>query len=171
LGAGGSFLARTYDKDMKHMEKIVKAAHLHKGTSLVEVLQNCVIFNDNVFEPVVAKENRADTMIFVEHGQKLIFGKENEKGIQLNHGTFNIVSAVDNPDQVAVFDAGDPHFMQTFESVGGKNGIPVPFGVLYKEDRAIYEDDLEAQVAAVTAKKGRGNLRQLLHAGETWEVA
>ena len=171
IGAGGTFLARTFDKDMKHMEKTVKAAHLHKGTSLVEVLQNCVIFNDEVFEPTVGKENRGNTMIFVEHGQKLIFGKDNEKGLKLNHGSFEIVSAVDNPDQVAVYNENDPHFLQTFEAVGGKNGIPVPFGVLYREQRSIYEEDVEAQVQAVVAKKGRGDLRKLLHAGETWVVS
>ena len=171
LGAGGTFLARTYDKDMKHMEKTVKVAHLHKGTSLVEVLQNCVIFNDEVFEPTVGKENRGNTMIFVEHGQKLIFGKDNEKGLKLNHGSFDIISAVDNPDQVAVYNENDPHFLQTFEAVGGKNGIPVPFGVLYREERSVYEEDVEVQVQAVTAKKGRGDLRKLLHSGETWVVA
>lgn len=170
VGAGGSFLARTYDKDMKHMEKTVKQAHLHKGTSLVEVLQNCVIFNDEVFEPVVGKENRHNTMIFVEHGQKMLFGENNSKGLKLNHGSFEIVSAVDNPDQVAAYDERDPHFLQTFEAVGGKNGIPVPFGVLYREDRSIYEEDVEAQVQSVIAKKGRGDLRKLLHAGETWQV-
>ncbi|MBL8034852.1 MAG: 2-oxoacid:ferredoxin oxidoreductase subunit beta [Leptospiraceae bacterium] len=170
IGAGGSFMARTFDKDMKHMEKTVKAAHQHKGTSFVEVLQNCVIFNDEVFEPVVGKENRHDTMIFVEHGQKMLFGKDNSKGLRLNHGTFDVISAVDNPDQVAVYDESDPHFLQTFEAVGGKNGIPVPFGVLYRENRSTYEDDVEAQVQSVIAKKGKGDLRKLLHAAETWEV-
>jgi 2-oxoglutarate ferredoxin oxidoreductase subunit beta len=170
LGAGGTFLARTFDKDMKHMEKIVKAAHTHKGASFVEVLQNCVIFNDEVFEPIVGKEHRHDTMIFVEHGQKMLFGENNSKGLKLNHGRFEIVSAVDNPDQVAVYDAHDPQFLQTFEAVGGKNGIPVPFGVLYQENRSTYEDDLQAQVEAAIAKKGRGDLRKLLHAAETWEV-
>lgn len=170
LGAGGTFLARTYDKDMKHMEKIVKAAHAHKGTSFVEVLQNCVIFNDEVFEPIVGKEHRHETMIFVEHGQKLLFGENNAKGLRLSHGSFETVSAVDNPEQVSVFDVHDPHFLQAFEAHGGKNGIPVPFGVLYTENRSTYEDDLEAQVEAVIAKKGRGDLRRLLHAAETWEV-
>lgn len=170
IGAGASFLARTYDKDMKHMEKTVKSAHLHKGTSFVEVLQNCVIFNDEVYEPIVGKENRPNTMIFVEHGQKMLFGENNSKGLKLNHGTFEIVSAVDNPDQVAVYNVNDPHFLQTFEAVGGKNGIPVPFGVLYQENRSTYEDDLHAQVEAVVTKKGRGDLRKLLHAAETWTV-
>lgn len=170
IGAGGSFLARTYDKDMKHMEKTVKAAHAHKGTSLVEVLQNCVIFNDEVFEPIVAKETRADNMIFVEHGQKLLFGSDNQKGLKLNHGSFEVISAVDNPGAVATFDAADPHFLQTFEAVGGKNGIPVPFGVLYREERNVYEEDVEAQVRSALEKKGKGDIRKLLLGSETWEV-
>jgi 2-oxoglutarate ferredoxin oxidoreductase subunit beta len=171
LGAGGSFLARTYDKDMKHMEKTVKAAHGHKGTSLVEILQNCVIFNDDVFEPIVAKETRADHMIFVEHGKKLLFGKDNEKGLKLSHNSLEVVSAVDNPDTVATFDEADPYFLQTFESIAGENGVPVPFGVLFRRERAVYEEDVEAQIAAATAKKGRGDIRKLLHAGETWQVS
>ncbi len=171
VGAGGSFLARTYDKDMKHMEKIVKAAHAHQGTSLVEILQNCVIFNDDVFEPIVAKETRADNMIFVEQGQKLVFGKDNEKGLKLGHGSFEVISAVDNPNAVATFDEADPYFLQTFESVGGKNGIPVPFGVLYRQARTVYEQDVNQQVQAAIAKKGKGDIQKLLYAGETWEVA
>ncbi|MBN8222329.1 MAG: 2-oxoacid:ferredoxin oxidoreductase subunit beta [Spirochaetes bacterium] len=171
IGAGGSFLARTYDKDMKHMEKTVKAAHGHKGTSLVEVLQNCVIFNDEVFEPIVAKETRADKMIFVEHGEKLLFGTDNSKGLALNtHGGFDVVSAVDNPNAVATFDAANPHFLQTFEAVGGANGIPVPFGVLYRQERTVYEADVEAQVQAAIQKKGKGDITKLLHAAETWQV-
>lgn len=171
IGAGGSFLARTYDKDMKHMEKTVKAAHNHNGTSLVEILQNCVIFNDDVFEPIVAKETRADNMIFIEHGQKLIFGADNQKGLAVNaHGGFDIVSAVDNPNAVATFDEANPHFIQTFEAVGGKNGIPVPFGVLFRQERTVYEADLEAQTQAVIAKKGKGDIQKLLRGAETWEV-
>lgn len=172
IGAGGSFLARTYDKDMKHMEKTVKAAHGHKGTSLVEVLQNCVIFNDEVFEPIVAKETRADKMIFVEHGEKLLFGTDNSKGLALNtHGGFDVVSAVDNPNAVATFDAANPHFLQTFEAVGGQNGIPVPFGVLYRQERTVYEADVDAQVQAAIQKKGKGDITKLLHAAETWQVS
>lgn len=170
LGAGGSFLARTYDKDMKHMESITKAAHRHKGTSLVEVLQNCVIFNDNVFEPIVAKENRAETMLFVEHGKKMVFGKDNEKGLKVGNGTIEVISAVDNPNAVSAYDEKSAQLLQLFETLGGKNGVPVPFGVLYREERSTYEDDLEAQVQSAIAKKGRGELRKLLHAAETWEV-
>jgi 2-oxoglutarate/2-oxoacid ferredoxin oxidoreductase subunit beta len=171
-GAGASFLARTYDKDMKHMEKTVKAAHMHKGTSLVEVLQNCVIFNDEVFEPIVAKETRADKMIFVEHGEKLLFGADNQKGLALNtQGGYDIVSAVDNPNAITTFDAANPHFLQAFEAVGGENGIPVPFGVLYRKERSVYEADVESQIQAAIQKKGRGDLTKLLHSGETWEVA
>ncbi|MBS0619053.1 MAG: 2-oxoacid:ferredoxin oxidoreductase subunit beta [Spirochaetes bacterium] len=170
LGAGGSFLARTYDKDMKHMESITKAAHQHKGTSLVEVLQNCVIFNDNVFEPIVAKENRAETMLFVEHGKKMVFGKDNDKGLKAANGTIEVISAVDNPNAVSAYDEKSAQLLQLFETCGGKNGVPVPFGVLYREERSTYEDDLEAQVQSTIAKKGRGELRKLLHAAETWEV-
>lgn len=178
-GAGGTFLARTYDKDMKHMEKIFKESHNHAGTSLVEVLQNCVIFNDEVFEPIVGKENRANTMIFVEQGEKLLFGAEKEKGLHLNEkGTFDIVSAVDNPNAVSTFDAYDARFLQTFETINAKqtrgqaveNKIPVPFGVLYREERSVYEKDLEAQVQAAIQKKGKGDIAKLLRAAETWRV-
>ncbi|MBV6492088.1 MAG: 2-oxoglutarate oxidoreductase subunit KorB [Turneriella sp.] len=178
-GAGGTFLARTYDKDMKHMEKVFKEAHNHAGTSLVEILQNCVIFNDEVFEPIVGKENRAETMIFVEHGEKLLYGAQKEKGLRFNdHGTFDVVNAVDNPEAVATFDATDMRFLLRFENINVKesrnkvteNKIPVPFGVLYREERSVYEKDLEAQVQAVIQKKGKGNLAQLLQNAVTWKV-
>jgi len=169
-GAGASFIARTFDKDMKHMEKIVKRAYDHKGTSFIEVLQNCVIFNDGVHDPVTNREVRADTMIMVEHGQKLLFGKENEKGLKLGHGSFEIVSALDNPNQIAVFDENDMNFLNLFETHAGHGGIPVPAGVLYRNDRSVYEQEVLQQIQQVTAKKGRGEIRKLLHAGETWEV-
>lgn len=178
LGAGGSFLARTYDKDMKHMEKVFKRAHQHKGTSFTEVLQNCVIFNDGVFDPITGKDNRVNTMIFVEHGQKMLFGEGNSKGLRLNHGALEVVSAVDNPDQVTAYNENDPHFLQTFEAAARRHvlsgakeqALPVPFGVLYREERGVYEEDLEAQVQNAISKKGKGTLQQLLHAGETWVV-
>ncbi|MCX7632109.1 MAG: 2-oxoacid:ferredoxin oxidoreductase subunit beta [Turneriella sp.] len=170
LGAGGTFLARTYDKDMKHMEKIAKLAHAHKGTSFVEILQNCVIFNDEVFEPIVGKEHRHETMIFVEHGEKMLFGENNSKGLRFANGRLEVVAANDSPEQVSDYDAHNPQLLFAFEEQAGKNGIPVPFGVLYQEQRSTYEEDLEAQTQAAIAQKGRGELRKLLYAAETWEV-
>jgi 2-oxoglutarate ferredoxin oxidoreductase subunit beta len=169
-GAGGSFIARANDKDMKLMEHIFRRAQKHRGTSFIEILQNCVIFNDGVFDPVTDREHRMERTINVEHGQKLLFGRDHEKGLRLKAGHFEVVNAASHPDEVSVFNENDPAFLHAFIHAENQPEIPVAMGVLYREDRPVYEEDVERQVALVTEKQGPGDLKKLLYSGEIWEI-
>ena len=87
VGAGATFIARAVDVDQKVLPGILNAAREHKGAALVEILQNCIVYNKDVFEDVVAKKTAADTQVVVEHGHPLVFGKERDKGLRLNPQT------------------------------------------------------------------------------------
>ena len=84
LGGGGSFVARTMDRDAKHMQAMISRSHAHKGTSFLEIFQNCNIYNDGAFFLYTEKETKADNVVFLEHGKPLVFGKQMDKGIMLN---------------------------------------------------------------------------------------
>ncbi len=92
LGASATFVARTMDRDPKHLQSILKRAAEHKGTSFVEIYQNCSVFNDGAFFQFTEKETKDDSVIFLEHGKPLVFGKEKDKGIRLNGFTPEVVS-------------------------------------------------------------------------------
>jgi hypothetical protein len=122
LGAEATFIARTVDNNPKHMVETFKAAHEHQGVSFVEIFQNCVIFNDAAWDPVYAKENRDDQMLFLEAGKPLLFGRNKDKAVRLNGLAPEICDAgepgvlIHQPDQPALLadacqhgPAGFPH--------------------------------------------------------------
>src|SRR5581483_10730589 len=90
LGAEATFAARTIDVDINHLSETLKRAAFHKGSSFIEVYQNCKIFNDAVFEYVTDKSVKADNALYLEHGKPLIYGKDRDKGIRLNPRTFEL---------------------------------------------------------------------------------
>ena len=95
LGSSATFVARTLDRDPKHMQGVIKRAAEHRGTSFVEVYQNCNVFNDGAFFLFTEKESKDDNVVFIEHGKPLVFGKEKDKGIRLNGFTPEVVSLKD----------------------------------------------------------------------------
>lgn len=112
LGSDGTFVARTMDRDPKHLKHILKEAAQHQGTSLVEIYQNCNVFNDGTFFIFTDKETKPEETIFMEHGQPLLFGKEKDKGIRFNDGRPEIVQLNDGkftPDDLWIHDQYDIH--------------------------------------------------------------
>ena len=176
LGAGGSFIARTIDTDQKRMPEILKRARAHRGTAMVEILQNCIVYNDGVFDTFAARDVAAERQLHLEHGQPLIFGGERDKGLRLKPGTLcpEVVSLADVPEsELLVHDETDPLLANLLASLAPP--FPVAFGVLYAASRA--ESWEEKQLAAVAEASGRpapgpvqGDLDALLRAGTTWTV-
>ncbi|HLW28241.1 MAG TPA: 2-oxoacid:ferredoxin oxidoreductase subunit beta, partial [Kiloniellales bacterium] len=176
LGAGGSFIARTIDTDQKRMPEILKRARAHRGTAMVEILQNCIVYNDGVFDTFAARDVAAERQLHLEHGQPLIFGGERDKGLRLKPGTLcpEVVSLADVPEsELLVHDETDPLLANLLASL--EPPFPVAFGVLYAASRA--ESWEEKQLAAVAEASGRpapgpvqGDLDALLRAGTTWTV-
>jgi 2-oxoglutarate ferredoxin oxidoreductase subunit beta len=169
LGAEATFIARTIDNNPKHMVETFKAAHEHQGVSFVEILQNCVIFNDATWDPVYAKENRDDQMLFLEPGKPLLFGKNKEKGIRLNGLMPEIVDATAPDVLVHQPDHPSPLYSQMLACMGMPD-FPTPVGVVRSIQRPTYESLVHEQVAQAKAKKGNGTWQELLHGSSTWTV-
>jgi 2-oxoglutarate ferredoxin oxidoreductase subunit beta len=175
LGADATFIARTMDKEAKHLQQMIERSHVHKGTSMLEIYQNCNIFNDNAFDELSARNTRKAKAIFVEHGQPLIFGQEDELGIKLDGHKPMVVSLKDvSTDDLWVHDENDlmkaQILVRFFADRPGMPDLPRVFGVLYQEERSTYEQDVTQQLAEVVETKGKGNLNDLLRGREFWTV-
>ena len=176
MGADATFIARSMDRDPKHLQETLKRAHGHKGTSFVEIYQNCNIFNDGAFEIFTEKGTKADEVLFLEHGQPMIFGAEKNKGVRLNGFTPEVVTLGEGftADDLWVHDEHDIFkaqiLVRLFDDPRKPGHLPRPFGVFYQTDRPCYEDVMAMQLEEAVAKKGKGNLAKLLRGNETWEI-
>jgi 2-oxoglutarate ferredoxin oxidoreductase subunit beta len=173
LGAGASFVCRTMDRDPKHMQDMITKAHAHRGTSFVETFQNCNIYNDGAFLMYTEKDTKPEHTVFIEHGKPLLFGKNKELGIKLNGFRPEIISLEDGKhtiDDVIVHDETSRELAMIIAQFTDTKDFPVPFGVLYKVERPVFEDQMQQQIVEAKEKLGEGDLEKLLFAGNTWEI-
>ncbi|MCZ7586170.1 MAG: 2-oxoacid:ferredoxin oxidoreductase subunit beta [Deltaproteobacteria bacterium] len=175
LGAGSTFVARCVDVDIKTLQRIVAAAALHKGTSFIEIFQNCNVFNDGAWRQLTDKETKEDALLFLEHGKPMIFGKERNKGIRWSGTHAEVVTVGEHgvtENDLLVHDAHNPNPVIHFAlSLFEPPAFPVPVGVLRDVERGTYDDALWRQIASAREKLGEGDLGKLLHAGEIWTVS
>ncbi len=172
LGAEATFIARTIDNNPKHMTETFKAAHEHQGVSFVEILQNCVIFNDSAWDPIYSKETRDHQLLRLEAGKPLLFGKNLEKGIRLNGLSPEVIDAATAaPGEILIHqpDHASPLYSQLLASMGLPD-FPTPIGVIRSIQRPTYESLVHRQVEEAKAKKGTGSWKELLHGSSTWTV-
>jgi 2-oxoglutarate ferredoxin oxidoreductase subunit beta len=176
MGADGSFIARSMDRDPKHLQEMLRRSHGHKGASLLEIYQNCNIFNDGAFEMFTEKSSKPEEVLFMEQGKPLIFGKEQNKGIRLD-GFKPVVVELGNgfsADDLWIHDERDFYkaqiLVRMFDDSRVEGHLPRPFGVFYEADRTTYEDAMTMQLEEAVAKKGTGNLDKLLRGNEVWEI-
>jgi 2-oxoglutarate ferredoxin oxidoreductase subunit beta len=169
IGAEATFVARTIDTDRHHLQEVLRAAALHKGSAFVEILQNCNIFNDGAFDYVRDdKSNR----IYLEHGQPIRFGNDLEKGIRQHaDGSLEVVDSTEGDLLVHDEHHDSPGLAfalsrLTQETVGG-----TPIGVFRDVERPVYDELMAEQIERSTEKRGEGDLEALLHSGETWAIA
>ena len=175
LGAKASFISRTLDRDPKHMQAILKRAHEHHGATFVEVYQNCPVFNDGAFFAYSEKDTKKEQAIYLEQGKPLIFGNDNEKGIILDGWKPVVVNLKDGShsvDQLWVHDEKDKIKATILTSFADHHDVefPRPFGVLYREERATYDDALTEQLQLINAKSGRKSLDKILSGDKTWAI-
>ncbi len=172
LGSGSTFYARTIDTDPKHMQMCFERAAQHKGTSFVEVYQNCVIFADKVHETYTNRVTRDDNTVRLAHGKPLIFGKNMDKGIMLKGVTPQIVTIGENgitEADLMVHNEQDHNEAFILSNMKFPD-LPVPIGVFRDVERFVYEDEHEAQFADFSKMKGAGSMQKLLHSGNTWVI-
>ena len=176
MGADATFIARTMDRDPKHIQAMLMRSHQHKGSSFLEIYQNCNIFNDGAFEIFTEKSSKQNEVLFLEHGQPLVFGATKNKGIKLDGLKPVIVDLEEgaSTDDLWIHDENDFYkaqiLVRLFDDPRVVGHFPRPFGVFYATERACYEDVMRMQIEETIAKKGRGNLDALLRGKEVWEI-
>lgn len=177
LGANGSFIARTVDRDPKHLQAMLERTHQHKGTSFLEIYQNCIVFNDGAFSPYTDKSKRDSTTLYLEDGKPLLFGKDDRLGIRLDGYRPEIVDLEEGKwsvNDLWIHDENDRNkawlLASMFEDNTREDQLPRPFGVFLAEKRSTYDDLLHEQINAAREKYGEGDLDELLSGDETWEV-
>lgn len=177
LGAGAAFVARTLDRNPKHMQDMLRRAHEFNGTAFIEVYQNCPIFNDGAFFAYSDKETKMDEALFLEHDQPLIFGKNADLGIRLDGLTPKLVNLNENgvsPGDLWIHDEQDKtkaNLLARFwnDDFNGQH-FPRPFGILYARERAVYEEIMVQQIQDNAARRGRMPLNKILSGNRTWEI-
>ena len=142
IGAGATFFARCVDIDQKTMPGLLNEAKDHKGTSFVEILQNCIVYNKDVFDDIAAKKTAAETQIHVEHGKPLLYGKTSDKGLRLNPATLSLETVTLGEegvsiDDILVHDETNPTLAQLLVSLEG----PTAMGVILRRTQPAFEDD------------------------------
>jgi len=176
LGADATFIARTMDRDPKHLQAMLIRTQQHKGASFLEIYQNCNIFNDLAFETFTDKKTKGEETIFLEQGQPLVFGDNNDKGIKLDGFKPVVVNLNDgnSKDDLWIHDEQDIYKAQIltriFDNPKVDGHLPRPFGVFYQTNRACYEDVMSAQLEEAKSRKP-ADLDKLLRGNEVWTIA
>jgi len=175
LGADASFVARSMDRDPKHLQSMLLRSYAHKGSSFLEIYQNCNIFNDGAFEIFTEKGSKANEAVFLENGQPLLFGANRDKGIRLDGFTPRVVNLADgfSADDLWVHDETDIYKAQIltrlFDDPSKEEHLPRPFGVFYQVSRPTYEDQMKAQIDYAKEKRV-ADLDKLLRGSEIWTI-
>ena len=173
IGCEATFVARSIDVHIKHLTMILKRAAEHRGTSFVEVYQNCNVFNDGAFDYATGRDTKADTTLELEHGKPLLFGKNRDRGIRLNGMDPEIVELGKGvtEDDLLFHDERAPEPSLAYLLSRMRNPeFPEPIGVFRAVDAPRYEEMLTAQIDQARAARGPGDLQKLFESGETWDV-
>ncbi|MFE7627756.1 2-oxoacid:ferredoxin oxidoreductase subunit beta [Streptomyces sp. NPDC057509] len=176
IGAEASFVARTIDSDRKHLTSVLRAAADHPGTALVEIYQNCNIFNDGAFEVLKDKEQAQEAVIRLEHGQPIVFGTDGTKGVVRDPltGDLNVVTVTeDNKSQILIHDAHTPSPTTAFalSRLADTDTLHhTPIGVLRSVERPVYDTKMAEQLDTAVEQNGKGDLAALLAGNDNWTV-
>jgi len=171
LSAGATFIARTYDVDAKGMQEIFREAVKHKGTSFVEIYQNCNIYNDGTFSPIYERAVREDSILQLKHGERLIFGNNQNKGIRLNGLKPEVVeleNGYDSDDLLRHDQYSSDSTLANLLSNFNFPKFPVPMGVLRQIKNPTYGEIIEKQINSQIEKHGEGKLTELLRGTHVW---
>jgi len=177
LGCGATFVARTIDVDANHLQEILRRAHQHRGTAFVEILQNCPVFKDGAWGELQDRKSRVATSLPLEQGRALAFGPPGQRrGIVLSGGLPSVIDLHDDEDPidrgVVVHDERSETTAYAFALASlVRPDFPLPVGVFRAVEKPCYENLLQQQVDDAVASRGHGDLRTLLHSGDTWTVA
>ncbi|MEU3418113.1 2-oxoacid:ferredoxin oxidoreductase subunit beta [Streptomyces murinus] len=176
IGAEASFVARTIDSDRKHLTEVLRAAAEHPGTALVEIYQNCNIFNDGAFDALKDRQQAEEALIRLEHGQPIRFGAEGARGVVRDRrtGDLEVVTVTpENEAELLVHDAGaaSPTTAFALSRLADPDTLHhTPIGVFRSVERPVYDEQMTEQLDTAIEQKGKGDLGALLAGGDTWTV-
>ncbi|MGW6743426.1 2-oxoacid:ferredoxin oxidoreductase subunit beta [Streptomyces sp. NPDC055025] len=176
IGAEASFVARTVDSDRKHLTEVLRQAADHPGTALVEIYQNCNIFNDGAFEVLKDKQRAEEAVIRLEHGQPIRFGAEGSKGVVRDQATgdLQVVTVTpENESRIIVHDAhaASPTTAFALSRLADPDTLHhTPIGVLRSVERPVYDTLMSEQLDRAVEQQGKGDLSTVLAGGDTWTV-
>jgi 2-oxoglutarate ferredoxin oxidoreductase subunit beta len=176
IGAEATFVARTIDSDRKHLTEVLRQAAAHEGTALVEIYQNCNIFNDGAWEPLKDSDTSDDLLIRLVHGEPITFGVNNDRGvIRDENGSLKVASADEaGAKGFLIHDAHNPDASYAFalsRLSHPENLNDTPIGVFRDIKRPVYDRLVQEQIADITAKKGAGDLAKLIQGNDSWTVS
>ncbi len=172
LGAEATFVGRSIDTDRAHLTEVLTAAHAHRGTSFVEIYQNCIVFNDDAFIQVTGKDTKQHNQIRLRQGEPIVFGPEGERAVVANpDGSMAIVPTAEAGERVVVHDASreDPTTAFALARLAPSPNGPTPIGVFRAVVAPVYDDMMRDQVERAKASK-EADLRALLESGNVWDV-
>ena len=171
FGSAGTFIARTIDKELKHMVSIIKEAETHRGTSFIEIYQNCNIFNDGAFTNLTDREVKSDNVIVLEENKPMVFGKESDKGLILDGSKFKVVdlSKGFSESDLLIHNPKDRNLGLLISEMTYDEDLPVPIGVFYKEDKPTYDTMMKEQIDKAKSVQ-KINLQSLIEGPNSWEV-
>ena len=172
LGASGTFIARTIDREQKHMSTIFQAANDHCGTSFIEIYQNCNIFNDGAFSDLTEKITKNEIQLVLEHGKPMVFGVDKDKGLILDGSNFKVVKLGKNYslDDVLIHNMRDKNLAMLLSEITYIPELPVPIGILFKEDKPTYDKMMAEQIQEAIQSKGTPDLKKLLLGNNSWDI-
>ncbi|WP_234533970.1 2-oxoacid:ferredoxin oxidoreductase subunit beta [Streptomyces shenzhenensis] len=176
IGAEASFVARTIDSDRKHLTEVLRAAAAHPGTALIEIYQNCNIFNDGAFDALKDKQSAEEAVIRLEHGQPIRFGADGARGVVRDRltGDLRVVDVTaDNESEILVHDAHSPSPTTAFalSRLADPDTLHhTPLGVFRSVERPVYDVQMSEQLDTAVEQHGKGDLAALLAGGDTWTV-
>ena len=174
LGSRGTFFARAVDNNIKHTQEVLAEAALHQGTSVIEVLQNCVIFNDGIHEQISDPKFRAERQLFLKKGQPMIFGEQEDKGLMLVNGKLTVVKIGENGvalKDILVHNPADDNLgLQVALINMALPEFPVAMGVIRSVEAPVYDQEMKKQIETVQQKRKITSVDQLLQSGNTWTV-
>ena len=175
LGSDATFVARSLDRDTKHLQSMIKRAADHKGTAFLEIFQNCVIYNDGAFDRLTDKSTKDDNVLVLEHGKPMVFGANKDKGIMMDNGKPVVVEIGEGKhriEDIVVHNELDesPLLATMLAHMTDDPDMPTPIGVFRQISKQTYDEAVEEQINKVRQLKGEGDLEKVLFNGNTWEV-
>ncbi|HEY9188018.1 MAG TPA: 2-oxoacid:ferredoxin oxidoreductase subunit beta [Ignavibacteria bacterium] len=174
LGAEGTFIARSIDREPKHLQEMIYRAAKHKGTSFIEIFQNCNIFNDGAYDHLTDKEVKDENVVVIEHNKPLVFGKKRNKGIKLDGFNPKVINFDDGKNSIndcLIYDETNNDLAYIVARLTDNPSFPTPIGVFLSVERSTYDEEMVQQIEGAKKKLGVGDLNKLFNSGNVWEVS